>query len=322
MQAFVISCRSVFIRAEKQCKERFEPHVQRAFVHAEGRTVQRLCNALFGVSAAEELFLSRQTLSADMTRLENELGAKLFIRTNDGVILTEDGQYFYGKVLELLRIWDETASHFSSENTRTPVSVAVNSFILWGCSDLFSAFEELHPGVPLTIHSLDMQECYSQLVNGTVDFAIEPFAEQSPSVSSTLIGRLPRVVYVHKDNPLAKKGAVSREDLPGQVMLSQSNIDTILRVLGIPALPNGTAVRHIPNDQPYLNRLLSKNAGIFTACGEIDALKYNRDLVLLPCTGALSEVSVYLLERKNRPDSAAAALVRKHIVNTPLNGKE
>ena len=41
--------------------------------------------------AAEQLHLTQPTLSRQIAQLEEELGVKLFVRSNHNIILTEDG---------------------------------------------------------------------------------------------------------------------------------------------------------------------------------------------------------------------------------------
>mgnify|MGYP002627050438 CR=1 FL=1 len=51
--------------------------------------------------AAEQGYLSRQTLSDSMTKLEQELGIRLFIRRKRGLELTEAGE----ELLRFLKGW-------------------------------------------------------------------------------------------------------------------------------------------------------------------------------------------------------------------------
>ncbi len=52
--------------------------------------------------ASEKLFISQPPLSRQIKELENEIGAKLFERTNKKVILTEAGKYFREEIVRQL----------------------------------------------------------------------------------------------------------------------------------------------------------------------------------------------------------------------------
>jgi len=56
--------------------------------------------------AAESLFISQQALSKALARMEEELGVTLFIRTREGVSLTEYGTQFLSFALSSLKRYD------------------------------------------------------------------------------------------------------------------------------------------------------------------------------------------------------------------------
>lgn len=58
--------------------------------------------------AAKTLYMTAPGLSRILTRLENELGAALFIRTQKGVEPTESADYLYGRMHTLLEYLAET----------------------------------------------------------------------------------------------------------------------------------------------------------------------------------------------------------------------
>ena len=57
--------------------------------------------------AAERLGLRQPTLSVSLSKLENNLGAKLLVRSKKGVTLTDEGMQFLQRAQELLRLWSE-----------------------------------------------------------------------------------------------------------------------------------------------------------------------------------------------------------------------
>lgn len=53
--------------------------------------------------AAEKLFISQPPLSRQIKELEDEIGAKLFVRSNKKVTLTEAGKYFKTEITSQLQ---------------------------------------------------------------------------------------------------------------------------------------------------------------------------------------------------------------------------
>ena len=48
--------------------------------------------------ASEELFISQPAISQSIKKLESELGGTLFLRSNKGMELTEEGKMFYSYI--------------------------------------------------------------------------------------------------------------------------------------------------------------------------------------------------------------------------------
>ena len=64
--------------------------------------------------AAERLFISQPTMSKQLKELENELGTKLFIRSNYNIRLTEAGMLLRERAEDILSLVDKTEAEFKS----------------------------------------------------------------------------------------------------------------------------------------------------------------------------------------------------------------
>ena len=57
--------------------------------------------------AAEQLHVSQPTVSRQLMELEEELGRKLFVRSNKKITLTEDGILFRETAQDILRLYEK-----------------------------------------------------------------------------------------------------------------------------------------------------------------------------------------------------------------------
>ena len=64
--------------------------------------------------AAERLFISQPTMSKQLKELENELGTKLFVRSNYSIRLTEAGMLLRERAEDILSLVDKTEAEFKS----------------------------------------------------------------------------------------------------------------------------------------------------------------------------------------------------------------
>ena len=74
-------------------------------------------------SAADEMYVTRQTVSHAIARLEEELGFRLFDRKNNDLSLTYPGVYFYEDACRVIEAYDAMINRARSykEGTRTRI---------------------------------------------------------------------------------------------------------------------------------------------------------------------------------------------------------
>ena len=79
------------------------------------------------VKASQALFITRQTISAALTQLENELGFSLLERGKNGVVLTSEGRLFYDRIarqFDEFKQIEKEMREFSSQY-RLPIKLGI-----------------------------------------------------------------------------------------------------------------------------------------------------------------------------------------------------
>lgn len=64
--------------------------------------------------ASEELHISQPAISQAIKKLEDQLGGALFLRSNKGMELTEEGKMFYHYIKNALELIDNAENEFTS----------------------------------------------------------------------------------------------------------------------------------------------------------------------------------------------------------------
>ena len=77
--------------------------------------------------AAQMLHLTQPTLSRQMMQLEEELGVKLFVRSNHNIVLTEDGLLLKRRAQELLAFADKTKREFLHKEKELSGEIMIGS---------------------------------------------------------------------------------------------------------------------------------------------------------------------------------------------------
>ena len=139
--------------------------------------------------AAEKLFISQPPLSRQIIELEEEIQARLFIRNNKKVKLTEAGKYFETEVKTLFqnleRITIKTkkiAENVSGEFRIAYISSIYSSVI----SDLIKHLKEQFPYVNFKLFEVSTTKQISALEQGKIDLGIIRSPIKSPKIKSQL----------------------------------------------------------------------------------------------------------------------------------------
>ena len=178
--------------------------------------------------AAQKLLVSQPALSRQIADLEDELGVKLFNRQPRHLTLTPAGQYLYEQAKEILTLASKTKSNLQSSAVISgELTIAAGeSFAMQRLMNIVSNIIRDYPTVKIHILSGDYEFAERRLDTGAVDFAV-------------IIGNLPLDNYASlqlpekdtwgvlmtKDDPLAKKSAITAEDLVGRKVLNSQQAE-------------------------------------------------------------------------------------------------
>ena len=168
--------------------------------------------------AATLLHLTQPTLSRQLMQLEEELGVQLFHRSRYHIVLTDEGMLLRRRAQELVDLAEKTAREFQKDpELRGEISIGSGDLEgMYVLAELLASFQKLHPQVTYQIYSGNADHTKERIEGGTLDLGLllEPV-----DISKYDFIRMPIKeqwgVLVHKDTPLARKEAVTPEDLAG-----------------------------------------------------------------------------------------------------------
>ena len=167
--------------------------------------------------AAERLFISQPTMSKQLKELENELGAKLFIRSNYSIRLTEAGMLLRDRAEDILSLVDKTEAEFKSlEETNSgdifvgaPESEAMSLF-----AEAVHTLQKNYPRIRCNIYSGNLSDVCERLDKGLLDFAIVmSYVDLSKYNYLELPMKDTWGILMRKDDPLTGKSSFAASDL-------------------------------------------------------------------------------------------------------------
>lgn len=125
--------------------------------------------------AANELYISQPAVSQTIQKLELQLGGTLFIRTKQGVTLTDEGKVFYNYIKQGVELFRNAENKFTelknleSGSIRIACGTVVAKYILL---PYLERFHELYPKIDIEITNQLSKDLLQLLRNGSVDILI------------------------------------------------------------------------------------------------------------------------------------------------------
>lgn len=167
--------------------------------------------------AAGRLHISQPTLSRQLKELEEELGKKLFIRSNYSIKLTDEGMLLRKRAEDILDMVDKTTDEFKALDDINGGDIHI------GCAEsdnikyfsrIMKKIQEKYPRIRCHFYSSGTDAVNERIERGLLDFAI---IVQEVDLSKYNYLKIPSSdtwgLIMRKDSPLAEKPFIQPEDL-------------------------------------------------------------------------------------------------------------
>lgn len=126
-------------------------------------------------NAAKALHITQPTLSRQMALLEDEIGAKLFIRGSRPLALTDEGLLLRRRAEEILELMEKTEAEIAAQEEQVEGTVSV------GCGELASVkflaemiegFSRQHPLVSFDVYTANADQIKRRMDDGSTDIGL------------------------------------------------------------------------------------------------------------------------------------------------------
>lgn len=169
-------------------------------------------------SAAKELHISQPALSKQISHLENQLHFQLLNRSKTGVTLTAKGKIFYNSCLPILESYQNleyTISHINGKvRGKLRIGFQKSTEILFKNNN--GRFTRIYPFIRLESIRQASRNFLDGLSSGELDAAYlheDEIMVRYKDIESIEIARLPNMLLVSTDNPLADREKVHVREL-------------------------------------------------------------------------------------------------------------
>ena len=269
--------------------------------------------------AAKKLFITQPSLSNSIRELEEELGISLFLRTNKGAFLTEEGMVFLEQAEKVL-VQMELLENRYRETAK----------VLKKYGDQYKDFRVFETTTLKVIE--DVKGFHSELgiiyLNEQNSVSIERYLEQA-NLAYEVISTFNTHIFLGNHHPLAKQKEIHLEELVPypQVRFNQEGSNFSYFSEDLVEIPEQESVIHTTDRGTLMNLLVETNA-YASGSGVVTGFT-KKEIRLVPLAPAL-ENRICLLFPKNREISPIGryfikelkALFKKEVDTKTFSTKE
>ena len=252
--------------------------------------------------ASEELHISQPAISQSIKKLEDQLGGTLFLRSNKGMELTEEGKMFYEYVKGALELISNAENEFTSFKDLSKGEIKV------GCSttltklilmDALESFHKDYPNININIINGLTSNLINDLKLGKLDFVI--FNESNIKENNLHLEKIKelRQGFVYNSDYFTDN-IRTFNDLNKLPLILQSKDSNSRKLLDYIALQEN--VELIPRMEVVSQELISEFANIGLGVGFviIDLANRNfKNLKELEINKTIPNINVYLAMNKS-----------------------
>lgn len=181
--------------------------------------------------AAERVFRTQPAVSIAIRRLEEEVGAPLFERSQKTPVLTQAGELVYDYAKRILALRDQAREVVTELRSleRGRVRIGANeSTSLYLLPHLILDYRKQHPNVKVEIYRHVSERLPLEVLDRNVDLALLAYEPVDSDLESFPVLRDELVLIMPPDHPLARRGAVTVKEL-GQESFLAHNVKTASR---------------------------------------------------------------------------------------------
>ena len=271
--------------------------------------------------ASEELHISQPAISQSIKKLEDQLGGTLFLRSNKGMGLTEEGKMFYEYVKGALELINNAENEFTSFKDLSKGEIKI------GCSTtltklvLMNALKDFHldyPNININITNDLTSNLINDLKLGKLDFVI--FNESNIKETNLNLEKIKELKQGFIYNPEFYDDNINNfENLNEIPLILQKEESNSRKLLDYVALQNN--VKLIPKMEVVSQELITEftNIGLGIGFAIIDLAKRNyKNIKELNINKKIPNINIYLATNKSVSLTFASKMFIKYLKNKNL----
>ncbi|NLJ77088.1 MAG: LysR family transcriptional regulator [Peptococcaceae bacterium] len=172
--------------------------------------------------AAEEIKISQSSLSQQISKLENELGTNLFVRTTRSVHLTPAGAEFIKHAQRIMSEVKEARRSIQDYVSMVKGELAFGTIPVIGSynvPNLLKSFQDNYPGIKMRIVEEQCEDLLSMLQSAKIDVAMTQMSKNDNNLKFYPLLSDRMVLVTSSRHPLANKETININELRNEKLI-------------------------------------------------------------------------------------------------------
>lgn len=248
--------------------------------------------------AAEKLYITQPALSMSLSKLEDELGTKLFVRKGRVMEATPDGEKLMEYAIPVLSILNEATNYFATKDDLSSITLyrigGVGASLL--ISGYYGKFDQ----------ELKLQLIYNSDVTKVVSWessvlliADDRFIPNDAKLKRQFLYHQKLLLSVHKDDELAKRKSIDFRELANYELVGRTGNMGFTDWVHLAETDNNCALNEVGHmdyiffategqhlKRPFLMSSFGESVNVYSASFS--------ERVSIPVTGQYAERDIYL----------------------------
>lgn len=199
-----------------------------------------LANTQNFTRAAERCHVSQPTLSAMISKLEDGVGIKLFVRDTRSVTLTPEGELFVEKARKIYDDIEASVVELKAyaRQQKGEICIAALPTVASAClPEIIASYRRRHTDVRVNMYDMLSDRCLNMLRSGKAELAITALGVDDTEFNTSLVYQDPFVLVCHKSHKFVGQESVSWSELSGEAFVQFPTTSSIRQFLDDTADP-------------------------------------------------------------------------------------
>ena len=174
-------------------------------------------------AGAQRVHVTQAAISMQIRQLENEIGAKVFVRAPRHVILTEAGEHLLRRARQILRehdaARDEIAELAGAERGRLRIGSASAMVLTDQLPAILKELRKQHPRAEIAVTSGTSEALVEQILAGELDIAFVSLPVDARGIQTERLSEDQLVAIASPRHKLARQKTISAYTLAGERLI-------------------------------------------------------------------------------------------------------